>query len=163
MSEFSEAILPELAIDAPPISSQEQLFDLIAERLLQSGIAQDYQSVKTGFKKREEVCSTGVGHGVALPHSATTAVNRIVVVIVRLKSGLEWHAHDNKPVNLVVSLISPPALYSTYLQLLAALARALHLPAVREAVFTAPTAADGARYLAHFIEGEFKGTIEPVC
>lgn len=166
MGNIAEYVLPELAFDAPPVSSQKQLFDLIADRLLEAGITTDHDEVIEGFRKREDLCSTGVGHGVALSHSAPPTLDRIVVVVVRLNPPIDWHARDNEPVNLVVALISPPSLYSVYLQLLATLARALHLEPVRKLALSAPSAADAARLIAHSAQQLQEGRepfIEPVC
>ncbi len=159
-------VAPELAFDAPPLASQEQLFALIADRLLGAGIAADRDEVVEGFRKREELCSTGVGHGVALPHSAINSIDRILVVVVRLNPALDWHARDNEPVSLVVALISPPSLYSVYLQVLATLARALHLERVRQLAFNATSAADAARVISFTAQQQLEGgepIIEPVC
>ncbi len=163
---LKDIVLPELAFDAPPVGTQEQLFGLIADRLLTAGITTDHDSLIEGFRKREDLCSTGVGHGVALPHSATDAVDRIIVVVTRVNPALDWHARDNEPVNLVVALISPPSLYSVYLQVLAALARALHLEPVRHLALNAPTAADAAKIIATIAQKQEEGSeglIEPVC
>ncbi len=166
MMNLADFVLPELAFDAPPVGSQEQLFDLVADRLLEAGITQDHAEVIEGFRKREELCSTGVGHGVALPHSAPPSLDRIVVVVVRLSTPIDWHARDNEPVNLVVALISPPSMYSVYLQILATLARALHLEPVRKLALSAPTAADAARLITQSAQAQTEGSeplIEPVC
>lgn len=152
MINLPEIVIPELAFDAEAVADQEQLFTLIVNRLLKFGITTDRDILLEGFKKREELCSTGVGHGVALPHAATAAIDRIVVVVVRLNPGLKWQSRDELPVNLIVALVSPPSLYATYLQVLAALARVLRLPAVREAMLSAPTASDAARLLVQFVQ-----------
>ncbi len=166
MIKLTEIVSPELALDAPPINLQEELFHLIADQLLTAGISVDHDSLIEGFRKREELCSTGVGHGVALPHSATDSIDRIIVVVVRLNPALDWHARDNEPVDLVVALISPPSLYSVYLQVLAALARALHLAPVRELARNAPNAAVAAQIIAQSAQQQEAGgevVIEPVC
>jgi len=163
---LSEILLPELAFDAPPVTSQGQLFDLIASRLLEAKIAQDSYSLIAGFCKREKLCSTAVGHGVAIPHSCTSAVDRIIIVIIRLKTAVDWRARDNQPVNLVVALISPPSLYSVYLQVLATLARVLRLESVRRLVLDAPSPAEAAKIIARVAGMQEQGTegfIEPVC
>lgn len=163
---LSQIVLPELAFDAPPLAGQDELFNLIATRLLEAKIANEIDPVVAGFRKREELCSTGVGHGVAIPHSASSAVKRIVVVVVRLNPALDWHARDNQPVNLVVALISPPALYSVYLQVLAALARALHIESVRRLALNAPSPQEAAKIIAQIAQKQEEGTeglIEPVC
>lgn len=163
---LSEIVLPELAFDAPPVAGQDELFNLIATRLLEARIATDLDPLVAGFRKREELCSTGVGHGVAIPHSATSVVDQIVVVVVRLNPALDWHARDNQPVNLVIALISPPSLYSVYLQVLAALARALHLESVRRLALDATSPKEAASIIAKIAQQQEEGTeglIEPVC
>ncbi len=163
---LTDIVIPDLAFDANDVGTQENLFNLIAERLLSAGIIKEYDTLVEGFRKREELCSTGVGHGVALPHSAIDTIDRIVVVLVRVNPALDWHSRDNEPVNLVVALVSPPSMYSVYLQVLAALARALHLENARNLARSARTAEEAAKIIARiaqqYEEGS-EGLIEPVC
>ncbi|MEO0085150.1 MAG: PTS sugar transporter subunit IIA [candidate division WOR-3 bacterium] len=142
------AVVPELAFDVTGSVSQRELFELIAARLCANRPIECRPAIIECFEKREGICSTGVGHGVALPHAATTAVDEILVVVVRIAAPLEWCSRDGVPVSLAVAIVSPPRLYARYLKVLAALARALHVPEVRDRALNAATPAAAAQVIA---------------
>lgn len=66
--------------------------------------------------KREEMGSTGVGKGIAIPHARTLLVKECTLIIGISKSGVEFNAIDGKPVHLFFLLIAPPQeMSSSYL------------------------------------------------
>lgn len=60
------------------------------------------------LKKREAIGSTGVGHGIAIPHSRSLVVDRLEVVVGRSKEGVDFDAIDEKPVHLFFMIVAPP-------------------------------------------------------
>lgn len=58
--------------------------------------------------KREEMGSTGVGKGIAIPHARTLLVKEFTLIIGLSKKGIPFDAHDGKPSNLFFLLIAPP-------------------------------------------------------
>lgn len=76
--------------------------------------------------KREELSTTGIGFGVAIPHGKTKAVKVPTVVFGRTESGIEWQSLDEKPVHMVFLLAVPEeAASNAHLKILAALSRKL--------------------------------------
>lgn len=74
---------------------------------------------------REEQQSTGIGHGLALPHAVLPGLERTVVVVGRADRGLDFAALDAQPVDLFFLLLSPPEGSRDHLRVLARLARIL--------------------------------------
>lgn len=60
------------------------------------------------LKKREAIGSTGVGQGIAIPHSRSLVVDRLEVVVGRSREGVEFDAIDGKPVHLFFLIVAPP-------------------------------------------------------
>lgn len=58
--------------------------------------------------KREELGSTGIGKGVAIPHGRSLVVENLEIVVARSKAGVEFNAIDKKPVNLFFLIVAPP-------------------------------------------------------
>jgi len=58
--------------------------------------------------RREDLGSTGIGNGVAIPHGRTLAVPDTVVVFGRSKEGIEFDAIDGEPVHLIFLIVAPP-------------------------------------------------------
>jgi PTS system nitrogen regulatory IIA component len=75
--------------------------------------------------KRDELGSTGIGHGVAIPHARLREVRKPFALLARLKSPIEFDAVDGEPVDLVFLLLLPAASQLDQLNALAAVARKL--------------------------------------
>lgn len=60
------------------------------------------------LKRRENLGSTGIGHGIAIPHCRSLVVNRLRVAFGRKASGLEFNAIDEKPVRYIFLIVAPP-------------------------------------------------------
>ena len=75
--------------------------------------------------RREATASTGIGHGVAVPHALIEGVDRIRGVFVRLKPAIDYAAVDDEPVDLVFALLAPPSDAADHLRSLARTARVL--------------------------------------
>jgi PTS system nitrogen regulatory IIA component len=58
--------------------------------------------------KREELGSTGIGKGVAIPHGRSLVVENLELAVARSKAGVEYNAIDKKPVNLFFLIVAPP-------------------------------------------------------
>src|SRR6202163_4314826 len=57
--------------------------------------------------RREQVGSTGLGHGIAVPHARITGISEPIVLFVRTKSAIEFNAPDHKPVSLLFMILVP--------------------------------------------------------
>ncbi|MEO0085146.1 MAG: SLC13 family permease, partial [candidate division WOR-3 bacterium] len=148
MLKLSRYLRPELALDVPEVATQQELFEFVAARLVERGIVADAAVLVSELMKREAQGSTGVGHGVALPHVALDSLRQVVVVLVRLTTTMPWQAIDNEPVRLVVLILGPASDRSTYLKVLAETARSLNQPSVVSSVLRAHTAAEAAEIVA---------------
>lgn len=74
---------------------------------------------------RERLGSTGLGHGVAIPHGRMTTLTAPRVALLRLAQGVDFEAIDHEPVDILVALVVPEAATGEHLELLAQLARGL--------------------------------------
>ncbi len=77
------------------------------------------------IEKRDDLGSTGIGRGVAIPHARLREVTKPLALLTRLESPIEFDAVDGQPVDLVVLLILPAASQLDQLNALAAVARTL--------------------------------------
>ena len=60
------------------------------------------------LKKREELGSTGVSRGIAIPHCRSLLVKRLYVIIGRSKKGMDFESLDGKPVHIFFLIVAPP-------------------------------------------------------
>jgi nitrogen PTS system EIIA component len=101
----------------------EQLSTQAADEV---GLAAD--EVATEIAKREELGSTGVGNGVALPHTRLQGLKAPFGLLARLRHGIDFDAIDGEPVDIVFFLLLPDAADGPKGNALACVARALRDP-----------------------------------
>jgi PTS system nitrogen regulatory IIA component len=96
----------------------QQLANLAGQRL-----EIDSAAILSSLSEREQLGSTGFGHGVAIPHGKIDGLKRIYSLFARLAEPLDYKAIDNRPVDLVFLLLSPPDAGAEHLKALAAISR----------------------------------------
>jgi PTS system nitrogen regulatory IIA component len=110
---------------------------LLAELARKAGVIVDMlpERVLAELLKREELGSTGMGGGVAIPHARFEQVRKPLGILVRLRKPLDFDAVDGEPVDIVFLLLLPKgAPAGDQLGALAAIARELRNPATTQAL-----------------------------
>jgi fructose-specific phosphotransferase system IIA component len=102
-------------------SAIEELINVLAS----SGQIKDAAVALEAVMEREQTRSTGIGSGIAIPHGKCNAVKELVMGIGVAKEPIEFASIDNKPVTLVVMLVSPPDKTGPHIQALARISRLL--------------------------------------
>jgi len=126
-----------------------------AEIFQTSGIVKDAEQAYVGMKEREELMSTGVGEGIAIPHAAGTYIFTPGLVLLRLKNPIDFEALDSGPVDMVLAMAVPKGQTGLHLRILAGISR---LCKNREFLEAVRTAEDAPALLENIcrIEGEMK-------
>ena len=121
-------------------SSKKRLFEQVAQ-LLHEQVGLPQSDVFACLVARERLGSTGLGHGVAMPHGRHADVQAACGVFVRLKEAVDFDAPDNKPVSLVFVLLVPESATSEHLEILSHLAERFADKTVRDALLGTQDAA----------------------
>jgi PTS system nitrogen regulatory IIA component len=100
------------------------------------------------LSKREELGSTGVGNGIAIPHARFPEIDKAFGMLLRLRQPIDFDALDGKPIDLVFLLLLPESTKGEQLTALACVARKLRSPAVTAALRHAHDSAQILRLLA---------------
>jgi nitrogen PTS system EIIA component len=98
----------------------------------------DDEIVFNALLKREELGSTGVGNGVAIPHVRLEQVERPFAIMARLREPIDFNAIDGQPVDLVCLLMLSKEKEGAQLNALASVARRLRTPEVLQELRRAP-------------------------
>ncbi len=106
------------------------------------------EHVLAELQKREELGSTGVGGGVALPHARFHQVDKPIGMLLRLRKPIEFDAVDGEPVDIVFLLLLPESPDGEQLGALASIARKLRKPEITAALRGARDSAEMYRTLA---------------
>lgn len=70
--------------------------------------AEDAELIVSTLLKREELGSTGIGKGIAIPHCRSLAVDKLEIAVGRTTKPINFNAIDKKPVSLIFLIIAPP-------------------------------------------------------
>ncbi len=123
-----------------------ELIDLIAEK---HNITTKTE-LRDAVWQRESTRSTGIGHGIAIPHGKTSGCTTLCLAIGITKTPIEFNAIDLKPVSLIILLISPPDQPGPHIQALAKISRMLNGERFRTALKSAPDAAAVYKLITDF-------------
>ncbi|OED13117.1 PTS fructose transporter subunit IIA [Burkholderia sp. A2] len=115
-----------------PVESASQLFDLAA-RHVASCRGVSAERIRAELIKREQLGSTGLGQGVAIPHARIDGLRSSVALFVRARYPFGFNAPDRKPVREFIVLVLPHADDRVHLELLADAARWFSERAIRQA------------------------------
>ncbi len=120
-------------------STREGVLRAVAD-LLAPAVQQSATTVFEGLLERERLRSTGIGHGIAIPHTGLPGVGRQLAALVLSRSGVEFGAIDGEPAYLFFGVVGPERAGGEHLKLLARVSRLLHDPNTRRALFASSTA-----------------------
>ena len=115
----------------------ELINNLVATGKIQ---AQHRDAIVGVVRKREQSMSTGIGFGIGIPHASTDLITEVVGALGRSKTGVNFDALDNQPVNLVMLFLVPLGQFQKHLHTLANIAKLLHKAEFRQALEQAPDA-----------------------
>lgn len=119
-----------VALDLTGPTQDAVLAELVA--LLELDLA-DSSLLQKMLKRRESLGSTGVGRGVAIPHTRCALVGGLRLAFGRLPAGIPWAAIDNRPVHFFFLIVAPPLEVSNeYLPVLGRIAQFVKEPDVPE-------------------------------
>ena len=90
---------------------------------------------------RERLASTGLGHGVAIPHGRIKGLKNPLAAVLRLQQPIGFEAPDDEPVSLLIFLLVPEAATQRHLEILSEIAEMLSDRVLRERLKTEPDAA----------------------
>ncbi|MEV7278814.1 fructose-specific PTS transporter subunit EIIC [Streptomyces sp. NPDC093111] len=130
-----DTVTTSLAAHDKPAALRE-----LADLLGRSGCVTDPGALVRAAERREELSTTALGDGIAIPHAKTDAVERPVVGYARSETGIDWGAPDDIPVRDLFMIAVPERMAGDeHLRLLAALARKLADPGFRARLSAATT------------------------
>ena len=143
VSDFLSAA--DVTIDAA-FADKQKLLEELARRAAPR-VDLDPLLILAELDKREELGSTGMGGGIAVPHARFQQLRQPFVTLVRLKKPIEFDAVDGKPVDTIALLLLPNPRQGEQLGALACIARKLRDPLVMKALRKARDGAEIYRSL----------------
>lgn len=124
---FSDFISREAIRANLRAEDKEGVIREMTQALLEAGriASGEFDSIVKAILKREELGSTGIGRGVAVPHTKHPSVDRLVGTVAVSAAGVDFHSLDGEKVELLFLLISPPDRPGDHLRALENISRQL--------------------------------------
>ncbi|MBG9366653.1 fructose-specific PTS transporter subunit EIIC [Streptococcus sp. NLN64] len=122
---IQDLLKPEVMLLDLQAQSKEAAIDEMIQSLVDHGYVTDFQVFKDGIMAREAQTSTGLGDGIAMPHSKNAAVKEAVVLFAKSAAGLDYESLDGQPTNLFFMIAAPEGANDTHLAALADLSKYL--------------------------------------
>ncbi|MCB5252607.1 MAG: PTS sugar transporter subunit IIA [Candidatus Cloacimonadaceae bacterium] len=116
---------PELVRIVDAFKSKGDCLDYMAGLLSDSGCLSFPDRYLNAVKGREEIMSTGIGRGIAIPHARDLTVNCLKIAVCMLEEALDFGAVDNEPVNLIFMIAVPQNSNQEYMLILRSLSEYL--------------------------------------
>ncbi|MBL7005352.1 MAG: PTS sugar transporter subunit IIA [Gammaproteobacteria bacterium] len=121
---LSSILTEQRIISNLEISSKKKLLEYISS-LFSDELQTDKKQLFNAFFDREQLSSTGIGQGIALPHARISGIDKAYGCLLKLSNPIAFDAIDNQPIDLVFSLIVPEHATNDHLNILASIARFL--------------------------------------
>jgi fructose-specific phosphotransferase system IIA component len=135
-------ILSPSCIRAPLAATDKRgVIDELVDVLASAGKVADPEALKQAVWTREQTRTTGIGHGLAIPHGKAPGMSALAMAIGKPAAPLDFEAIDGQPVRLIVLLASPPERTSDHIQALARVSRLMTMDDFRQRIYSAPDAA----------------------
>lgn len=104
------------------VSSKKRALELVSELAAESESSLSQNEVFSSLIERERLGSTGLGHGVAIPHGRLKSLDHAVCAFVKLNQGVDYDAADGQPVDMICALLVPEESTNEHLDVLSMLA-----------------------------------------
>jgi fructose-specific phosphotransferase system IIA component len=107
----------------------------------------EQDEILRAVRERESVLSTGIGHGVAIPHGKSAAVSELRMAAGRVAQPVEFDALDGQPVELLFLLVGPETAAGPHIKALSRISRLVRKDEVRDRLISARDAREFFRTL----------------
>lgn len=129
-----------VADQAQSISSKKEAIERLST-LLASGTGKETASIYKLLADREELQSTGIGDGVAIPHGSMEVLDGQTAAMLLCPGGVEFDSIDGRPARIVIGVVGPKRATGEHLRMLARISRLLRDGSFRDRLLSSP---DGA-------------------
>ncbi len=130
-----------IVLDIEP-AGKEVLLEQILKSLDSKDLIKDFDNALHDVIERENVMSTGIGNGVAIPHAYTDGVERLVAGFFRTRESVDFDALDGDSVDLFFIILGPKASRRDHIKVLAKISRLLNHEEFRQELRSATEVED---------------------
>ena len=137
---LADFVREDLVLADLKATEKSAVVDEIAAHIAARTPALEAAAVARVLKDREQLASTAVGDGVAIPHGKMEAAGELRGCVARSVAGIDFASHDGKPTHLFVVLVAPESSTGVHLKALARISRLFKDGGFRQRLLAAPDA-----------------------
>jgi PTS system nitrogen regulatory IIA component len=127
--ELADILAERAVLCCTGVKTKRQLFEDLAARAAEL-TGQPQADILEAITSREELGSTGLGNGIAIPHGKIAGLKSVTALFARLDTPIDFDSVDDEPVDIVVMLLAPAGAGADHLKALSRVARLLRTEAV---------------------------------
>ncbi|WP_395812835.1 PTS sugar transporter subunit IIA [Devosia sp.] len=131
--ELADILSEESVIVCKGLATKHEVLERLAQQAAKV-TGQDAHALFEAIHDREQLGSTGLGNGIAIPHGKFAGISGVTAVFARLAEPIEFDSVDDQPVDLLMMLLAPMGAGADHLKALARVARILRTDSVVEAL-----------------------------
>ena len=107
---LTDFVVPEAVVADLQVTTKDDAIRTMVSSLREAGSigAEDEEGVVAAILKREELGSTGIGNGVAVPHTKHPSVDKLIATVALAKDGVDFASLDGESIYILFLLVSPP-------------------------------------------------------
>jgi fructose-specific phosphotransferase system IIA component len=147
---IEELLDEDLILIVDEVEDKFKLIEMMVDRTLSKGLIMTREPIMEKIREREELESTGVVEGIAIPHARTEAVKDLLLVVAIVKKGLDFQSLDGKPVYMVFLIVAPEDAKKKYINVLARISRMCRQEEFRTALKEATSASEILKIIREF-------------
>lgn len=153
MIRLSDYLTEDLIVYSVKGKSSEEVLEELSQLLYSRGLVKNKDKLLQELRKREELGSTAIDNGVAIPHCKLDEIEKVVAAVGISRQGVNFNSVDHKPTHIFFLLVSPQKVIEEHLLALAAIS---HIARKKEAKESLINAKDSSGILEAIKEWEQK-------
>lgn len=123
-------------------STKEEIIEEMVDLLVVRGRIKDRDAALKAVLEREQKMSTGMQHGIAIPHGKTDSVDKLVTAFGLKKEGVDFGSMDGKPSTIFIMTISSVSRTGPHIQFLSEISQVLNDPEKRDRILNSQNASE---------------------
>ncbi len=146
---LKDVLQPQLVrVNMQASTKNEAILELL-DILESGGLLKDRAEAERVVFEREKSMSTGLEHGIAIPHGKTDTVSSLIVALATKPEGIDFECADGLPARILIMTLSPASVSGPHIRFMAEVSQLLRHADLRDRILSASTAEDVVHYLTN--------------
>lgn len=133
---LSELTSKNLTVICDGSTGKEALLEKLVSIIYKEGVLSDFNTALSSILSREKLGTTGIGEGVAVPHSKLSNLSKPILLVAVCRDGVDFESVDHIPVNIIFVLFTPERETTLHLKILSSISKLIKLTRFKERILS---------------------------